>query len=50
MQTYIDCLHLKRVDKIRLRAEDPMEHDTNSDSFASFQEGDMSPTDYEAKV
>ncbi|GLJ06335.1 hypothetical protein SUGI_0036660 [Cryptomeria japonica] len=49
-KTYIDCLHLKKADKTRLRAEDPMERDANSDSFASFQEGDMSPADYEAKI
>lgn len=24
-QTYIDCLHLKKTDKSRMHAEDPME-------------------------
>jgi len=50
LQTYIDCLHLKKADKTRLQAEDPMERDATSDSFASFQEGDISPLQYEAKV
>lgn len=49
-KTYIDCLHLKKADKTRLQAEDPMERDVTSDSFASFQEGDISAAQYEAKV
>eukprot|EP01018_Ginkgo_biloba_P013305 Gb_36024 [translate_table: standard] len=49
-KTYIDCLHLKKADKSRMQAEDPMERDVNSDSFASFHEGDVSSVEYEAKV
>ncbi|KAH9326346.1 hypothetical protein KI387_006524, partial [Taxus chinensis] len=49
-KTYIDCLHLKKADKTRMQADDPMERDANSDSFASFPEGDMAPADYEAKI
>jgi hypothetical protein len=30
MQTYIDCLHIKKTDNSRMAAEDPMEVDNPS--------------------
>ncbi|KAJ6852790.1 DNA replication licensing factor MCM4 isoform X2 [Iris pallida] len=46
-KTYIDCLHLKKTDKLRLHIEDPMECDNNSASRANDE--DESP-EYQAKV
>ncbi|XXG51405.1 hypothetical protein AAC387_Pa02g5185 [Persea americana] len=47
-KTYIDCLHLKKTDKSRMQAEDPMEHGDMSSSQAS--EHDDAPLDYLEKV
>lgn len=43
-QTYIDCLHLKKTDKSRMQAEDPMETDSNT------ARSDEETLDYEDKV
>ncbi|KAG9441779.1 hypothetical protein H6P81_017633 [Aristolochia fimbriata] len=45
-KTYVDCLHLKKTDKSRLQAEDPMEGVIGS---IGSQTADVSP-DYEEKV
>lgn len=45
MQTYIDCLHLKKTDKSRMNAEDPMEVENG----ASTNDEDI-PHDYEDKA
>ncbi|KAJ7556567.1 hypothetical protein O6H91_05G088500 [Diphasiastrum complanatum] len=49
-KTYIDCLHLKKADKGRMQAEDPLERNVESDTFASFPETDFSPAEHEANV
>ncbi|KAH7426637.1 hypothetical protein KP509_10G009500 [Ceratopteris richardii] len=49
-KTYIDCLHLKKSDKGRLQAEDPLERDIQSDNYASFHEGDISPLEQEEQI
>lgn len=48
MQTYIDCLHLKKTDKSRLHIEDPMECDDNN-STSRINVDDESP-EYRDKV
>lgn len=50
MQTYIDCVHVKKADKSRMQAEDPMEMNKESDTYAAFHEGDTSDAANEAKV
>ncbi|KAK2978268.1 hypothetical protein RJ640_017119 [Escallonia rubra] len=45
-KTYIDCLHLKKTDKSRMQAEDPMEIETGS----SRNIDEDAPLDYEGKV
>ncbi|XP_020517369.1 DNA replication licensing factor MCM4 [Amborella trichopoda] len=50
-KTYIDCLHLKKTDKSRMQAEDPMEQDVNGvDAASSRGFVDDIPLDYEDKV
>ncbi|XP_043708662.1 DNA replication licensing factor MCM4 [Telopea speciosissima] len=44
-KTYIDCLHLKKTDKSRMRAEDPMDIDNGSRN-----NDEEFPLDYEQKV
>ncbi|KAJ4966046.1 hypothetical protein NE237_017895 [Protea cynaroides] len=44
-KTYVDCLHLKKTDKSRMRAEDPMDVDNDS-----CNNDDDLPLDYEKKV
>ncbi|KAJ4967870.1 hypothetical protein NE237_014571 [Protea cynaroides] len=44
-KTYVDCLHLKKTDKSRMRAEDPMDIDNDS-----CNNDDNLPLDYEKKV
>ncbi|XP_042506846.1 DNA replication licensing factor MCM4 [Macadamia integrifolia] len=44
-KTYVDCLHLKKTDKSRMRAEDPMDIDNGS-----CNNDDDFPLDYEQKV
>lgn len=45
LQTYIDCLHLKKTDKSRMNAEDPMEVENGS----STNDEDV-PNNYEDKA
>eukprot|EP00250_Pteridium_aquilinum_P010421 c19376_g1_i1 orf=124-2694(-) len=49
-KTYIDCLHLKKADKSRMQAEDPLERDIQNENYASFQEGDTSPLEQEEQI
>uniref|UniRef100_A0A5B6YVL8 DNA replication licensing factor MCM4 n=2 Tax=Davidia involucrata TaxID=16924 RepID=A0A5B6YVL8_DAVIN len=44
-KTYIDCLHLKKTDKSRMQAEDPMEMENGST-----RNEEDTPLDYEDKV
>ncbi|XP_058079243.1 DNA replication licensing factor MCM4 [Magnolia sinica] len=50
-KTYIDCLHLKKTDKSRMQAEDPMEQDdgTQMSSSKGAKHEDM-PPEYQEKV
>lgn len=53
MQTYIDCVHVKKADKGRMQAEDPMEVDKESNKEGEQErdkEGDTSDAANEAKV
>ena len=53
MQTYIDCVHVKKADKGRMQAEDPMEVDKASNVESNTErdkEGDTSEAANEAKV
>jgi DNA replication licensing factor MCM4 len=50
MQTYIDCVHVKKADKGRMQAEDPMEVDNESGEKERDREGDTSDAANEAKV
>lgn len=49
-KTYIDCVHLKKAEKSRMQAEDPLERNRESDNYASFHEGDSSDAANEAKI
>eukprot|EP00850_Spirogloea_muscicola_P009090 SM000050S17015 [mRNA] locus=s50:406082:412127:+ [translate_table: standard] len=49
-QTYIDCIHLKKSDHGRMRAEDPLETDRDSDAYAPFAEGNALSGEAEAKA
>lgn len=50
MQTYIDCVHVKKSDRGRLQTEDPMEMDKENDMYAGYHESDTSEAANEAKV
>lgn len=43
-------MHLKKAEKSRMQAEDPMERNKESDTYASFHEGDASDATNEAQV
>ncbi|CAM6102730.1 unnamed protein product [Calypogeia fissa] len=49
-RTYIDCVHMKKQDKSRMHAEDPLVKDKENDYFSPFPEANFSATDSEDKV
>ncbi|GBG71882.1 hypothetical protein CBR_g10818 [Chara braunii] len=49
-KTYVDAIHIKKTDKRRLQAEDPLDMNKNSDTFASFPEGNTLKEDQEAMI
>lgn len=53
MQTYIDCVHVKKAEKGRMQADDPMEADKDGNKEGEQErdtEGNSSDAVNEAKV
>lgn len=50
LQTYIDCVHVKKADKGRMQAEDPAEINKEGDTFTGFHEENASDAANEARV